>query len=386
MTSNRDELERELDRAADPLSAYWNDLLRPGQAARGRPPTELDPALVETVRRLRRLGDTPAPPAELRDRLWQQLMAPPATAAGAHGPATGSSVGSNGRAPVSPLLWPIVKRGPSGGLWLLGQLALAAILLVTFAGGYLAFRPDRPNTPPVNQPSEDSSADRAAVSTGATVAPLAQGRAAELPPTLTFAGVRRSTFTAGAQSGMKTYQGPNLAYVEAGTVTYVADQPLVVVRATSDGETGLPVEISAGQDAVLTTGDSVLIPLGVSASARNDGTETAMVATVELNGPAAAATSSSGVITQPLSLLYTVYPRELPRAPAAIRLIRVNLDPNGRFAPLPGTAWWLVAILHPTDNTVLERRPDGSIVNLSPTRMSFYLVAVEAAAEGASMP
>jgi hypothetical protein len=91
------------------------------------------------------------------------------------------------------------------------------------------------------------------------------------------------------------------------------------------------------------------------------------------------------VNTRPLALLYTVYPRELPPAPAAIRLIRVHLEPNGRFAPLPSSAWWLVAILNPSDNTFLERRPDGSIVNLAPTPMNFYVVAVEAAPDGTSV-
>jgi DNA-binding beta-propeller fold protein YncE len=124
-------------------SRVWDAL------ARGRSPESggLDPALLETMRRLQRLGAQPRPDTAFADRLEADLThAQERVVQRSALPLRESApipvTNFPGRSPTSPSSphrrdW---RRSPR---WAWGQLATAALLLLTVVGSFLAFGPDR---------------------------------------------------------------------------------------------------------------------------------------------------------------------------------------------------------------------------------------------------
>jgi quercetin dioxygenase-like cupin family protein len=130
--------ERPDDRVHDEerLDGFWNELV----AGKPAPATDLDPSLIDVVRRFHRSTDVPGPDAAFVDRLMEELME--TTVPAAPVPRL-PSIPPNGRVARPRTRWssPVRPAAPRG--WLVTQLATAALLLLTLLGIYFAFLHDR---------------------------------------------------------------------------------------------------------------------------------------------------------------------------------------------------------------------------------------------------
>jgi outer membrane protein assembly factor BamB len=134
------------------IGRFWNDLVRGGRAT----PGDLDPTLADTIRRLHALAATPTP-ASARERVRSRLLGQTES--------TSSEEHVKFVTPALPRLNPngLTAPGARSGLrpalpapkahrhWAVGQLATAALLLVTLVGIYFSFiAPHQPaGAPPI---------------------------------------------------------------------------------------------------------------------------------------------------------------------------------------------------------------------------------------------
>jgi outer membrane protein assembly factor BamB len=144
-------MDRELSRAADRLSAFWNAVVRDGSPPPGA--ADVDPeldvtlaALTETVRQIAARDDAPPPAPGLAERTWAQLMRWHGFD-GAVEPLSTSVGQLNGyKASLPP---PRVHRRQeprprwSRLSWATGQFATAIMLVLTLIGAYFVFVGER---------------------------------------------------------------------------------------------------------------------------------------------------------------------------------------------------------------------------------------------------
>jgi uncharacterized cupredoxin-like copper-binding protein len=149
------------DGPADRLERYWDAAVRGAPA----PPDGLDPALIETIRRVRTVDDTPPPDPAFLARLEEELMhhpaAIPARRLGIPGDRAPSSLNGQGKELVAPN----DRHGTTPRLrspW--SWLATAALVLLTLASGLAAFqlappsgRDDPPTLPAAQGPADEAS-------------------------------------------------------------------------------------------------------------------------------------------------------------------------------------------------------------------------------------
>lgn len=90
-------------------------------------------------------------------------------------------------------------------------------------------------------------------------------------------GLYRIVFEPGGSIADHHHPGALVVYVESGALTYAVTDGTVDVRRAAQGGTPTPADqLNAGDETVLTAGDS-LFEQGVSHNARNDGDEPAVV-------------------------------------------------------------------------------------------------------------
>jgi hypothetical protein len=365
-------------RFGEHLEQLWEAVRRGDPDAGSR-----DPDLAETMRRVQALDHVPPPDAVFVSQVREELLSDVA------GPFTlGPQVSRtpNGRVLMAPWSSPLVAPRPSLGQrqrWVVTQVATALLVLLTVLAAYVAFGPGRPH-PAVIPLVEGTPA--ATPAPGVTTVPLGSGTADALPEDPVWLMTFHATFRPGGRFGVEPAEGPDLAVVTSGTLTYHADQPLTVTRADTGGAQRVPEVIPADTDAVLSAGDSVLIPLGAKVSRWNDGTEPAVEVMTMLEGTflgSRGRSNSSNVVDLPIVTFHISDAHTLPPAPVTISLSQVTLAPGARFTP-PAASWWMVGTPEEAYRN-LERQSDGSAVNTSSDPIDLYLTTVEPRSGGTPM-
>jgi hypothetical protein len=152
----------------DRLNDHLDDIVTGGTSS----PHDLDSDTAEAVRHFFAQDDAPAPPRDLATQIWEDLMNQSALAGAIpFRPTTGAMPAPHGRS------WPYPRRRESvpgaawhrRGPWVVAQLATAALLLVTFGLGYLAFGPRHT---PSDKPTPDHGAATALASPEPTSTPV----------------------------------------------------------------------------------------------------------------------------------------------------------------------------------------------------------------------
>jgi len=370
-------------RFGEELERAWDAVLR-GDSASGH----VDPALVETMHRLQALNHVPPPdPAfvsQVREELMRTTTLPIALTAR-------SSFLPNGRVLSRPrsVALPIPSTPSHRGRWSLPQVATAALLLLVLAGSFFLFGPSRPGRheeAPIVAPALVGT-PASTPDAGGAIEPLAVGVADEVPAEPALLGMYRATYRPGGRAGLELAKGPNLLFVESGTMTYQADRPLVVTREVMGTAAGTQEEIPADTVFELHSGDSVVVPLGAKISRRNDGTEPAVELGAMLEGTflgSVGAASSSGMTDTPIVTFHISDPHRLPTAPVTITLSQRTLSPGARFSP-PAAAWWMVGVTEAAYPNI-EQQPDGAALNTSADPVELYLTTVESSPGGTPVP
>jgi hypothetical protein len=187
--------------------------------------------------------------------------------------------------------------------------------------------------------------------------------------------MRRVTYRPGERSGVGTFVGPNLEYVESGVLTYEADVPLTVAPAAGTGTPGPQETAPAGRAVAVGPGETVLVPLGAMGNKRNEGTEPAVVVGAFLG-------SGGGTLLLggDLVVFHLTDPHTLPPGPALITLSRVTLDPEAHFAP-PTAAWWMLGVAEEAYPEI-EQQPDGGAINTGTDPIDLYVTTIEPSSAG----
>jgi hypothetical protein len=352
---------------------------------RGDPNADIrDPDLVATIRRVQALDHVPPPDPGFVSQVREELLSDVA------GPFTlGPQVSRtpNGRVLMAPWAAPLVPPRPSLGQrqrWAVTQVATALLVLLTVLAVYVAFGPGRPH-PAVFPAVEGTPAATPAPSV--TTVPLGSGTAEALPDDPAWLMTFHSTFRPGGRYGLEPSEGPDLAAISSGTLTYHADQPLTVTRAAAGGAPGAREVIPAGTDAVLGAGDSVLIPMGANVSRQNDGTEPAVEVMTMLEGTflgSRGRSGSSNVVDLPIVTFHISDADTLPPAPVTITLSHVVLAPEAQFTP-PAASWWMVGTPEEAYPNI-EQQPDGGAINTGTDPIDLYLTTVEPSRGGTPVP
>ena len=257
--------QRDLDDAADPLSAFWNGVVS-GAAAR---PVGLEPELADTVLRLHAVPLAPRLRASRQEQIWSELITSNLVS-----PEPLTIVPSQHRSQNVGALSKAHRAGslPAGRRWPVSQFATMALILFTVLASFLIFPGLRrwsatlgPEPWPVSDLPPAVIAD--------TV--LMRGTVDALPATATWISIDRVILPPDAEWALDANdgEGPLLYWVESGQLTITADGPIRVTR--TDADQGQPV--SARTDVVLEPGDQGFTPSGVTSRWRNDGTSPAMI-------------------------------------------------------------------------------------------------------------
>jgi hypothetical protein len=365
-------------RFGERLERAWDAVMRGDP-----PPYDLEPAVMETLRRMHAHDHVPAPDPVFVRQLREELLsgpAPPPMGGRAAAP------GPDGRVLTLPsrIPQPAHPISPGRGRWIIAQAATALLLILTLVAVYVAFGPGRPHPAdvPVVEATPPASPD-----VGVMIEPLGAGTADALPDAPAWLMTFHATFRPGGRFGVEPSEGPDLAAVTSGTLTYQADQPLVVTRAAAGDTPGAREVIPAGTDAVVGAGDAVLIPLGAKVSRRNDGADPAVEVMTMIEGTflgTAGRSGSTGVADLPIVTFHISDAHTLPPAPATIALSRITLAPGAHFSP-PDAPWWMVGTPQEAYPDI-EQQPDGGAVNTGSDPIELYLTTVEPSRGGTPVP
>jgi hypothetical protein len=237
----------------------------------------LDPALLETMRRLKVLDEQQRADADFAERLEAELLHELSTPSFPDVTPTRSltSVLNESRAsqiPQAPPPWQDASRLHRS--WS-APLATAALVVLTLIGSLAAF----------GGPLRDKHVDEEPASIlalgGTLETRLPQGVTAEavllqgtfdvIPPTAVWIDVERTVLDPGATwsrgENQNNGEGPELYRVESGALTIETDGPITVTRSGSQ----TPTRVDAGTDVVLNVGDMGFTPSGVTSRWRNGG-------------------------------------------------------------------------------------------------------------------
>ncbi len=214
-------------------------------------------------------------------------------------------------------------------------LALLAVLLGSFMlSGTSQAQEATPGATPEASPAATPQAG--ATQTPASVTQLFDYALDEFPRAPVSVRLLRITLAPGASSPLHVHPGPELDYVESGTLTETADGEATVVR---DGEEAP----AAAEEETLTEGQLIVFPAGTGMSLVNDGdTDLVLlsavfhpvsedVASTTYPGGEPAADAFEGVS---FTVLGDGIVQEFPEGPATILLERITAP---AATPLPGS-------------------------------------------------
>lgn len=333
----------------DRFDGFLSAVVRAGGAA-DFAGLDLDPGLVETVRRVASLADAPPPPAAFARRLRADLARQADLAAAAESSPSARRASERGLAPPWAAQLPDVtpRRFP-----VLARLATALLLIATLLGGLLVIRP---------------SGHRAAGPGGRLATPIAAplipavarepllevGLAGWDWGAMTASDVRagdridllRLTLAPGA-SPFRDLPGAGLGtridYVESGLFEVTLDSAGGRLRTALGGESA----VAAGSPVRLGPGDALVVPGGALRTIGNAG-----------QMPASLIEVSQGAVIPFVRLVAGLHPGELPPAALAVRLERVVLAPG---ASLPPPSAGTRALVHVESGVVVMTRTGAGL-------------------------
>lgn len=337
--------------------------------ARGETPadSDLDPALIETIRRLKELGDQPRPDSTFADRLEDELIRAMDIAPFAPLPTTRMlTTVPNGQLVRHALPQAPPRLDGSRSRWALAQFATAALVVLVLAGSLFAVESRR-----FRQEEEAPVVISAIVGTPeASPAPagitedtvLFQQRIDEIPAGADWAGVERTTLAPGAVMNQGTPSdagvGPYLYRVEAGTVTGHANGPIAVTRA---GKTTEEL-VSPDTDVVLTTGDVAFVRPNVASHWRNAGSSPATVLDTGISTPGSMNGGAwvDGTLLS-FAALIDAWPVTPPPAPEELSVHQMTLAPGASLPNGPEPGLKLVGVESGTLTLIWAKRTDPTV-------------------------
>lgn len=198
------------------LSRFWDELV----AGVVEQPRDLDPALAETVRKLRALHRPPAIDPAFQRRLGEQLLGPVAPPGAAPGPQPRrpadltASPALNGHVPTR--AWGTVVVRPDRRRWLVVQLATAAVLALVLVGSLVVLRTVRQDADTTRNVLDAAHAPAVETLVDATIENPQAG--------WTPLSIERWTFQPGAATlSIAPVDGPQWLVAERGTLVVTTD-------------------------------------------------------------------------------------------------------------------------------------------------------------------
>jgi hypothetical protein len=377
MTDNRD---REVA-----LNRFWNALISAEQQA---DETELTSEEMAVVRRLHSVGTAPSAGLSA-EAAWPQVLARIETTRGTkEDPMTlpnAASVSSpimlpNGRAAgrVAPLRGIVPVRGSRRWAW--GQVATAALLLLTLATSVIAFGWMRgaPEERPASLPAVLASPTPEAVLETRFSATLPAEMFPTVPGDRTF-NVWHVELEPSARVPITgQLPGPQMTHVLAGELTVRVDGPLAVFR--GEGIVAEEEQVPPGTEVVLQPGDTAVYAYDSPAEYANLGTTPVRVVGGELG---------VGVVpgaAVPLTFIDfgEKYPLPaLPPGPVRATIVQATLPPDGLF-PAPPAGSLRLAVGE--SDISLGENSDGSLRNINPRQITIYVLTLTPAGEAVGTP
>jgi hypothetical protein len=349
-------VERDVRDLADALDHHWDALLR-GEVPAAT--TGLDADLVALVAGLQGVGSALPPLFPDPHQAWRELSQAPAA------PTRGWSdeetppptwIHSNGHADLVAERGPATARPRRRGGWALGQLATAALLLLTLAVGFVAIRQsprdERTWVPALVRAMEDAPGgiiDTPLIEATFTAEELPRGEKDAIYYQLTIPPGVSLPYLGGQYCGCSSEvitSGVGTEVVQSGAYTLRLEAPLRVQRGGSTGPSGV---VPAGTDITLAAGDAVIYPdYAARGVIRNTGAEpmtligVAIVATEESGTPLPAA--PPGVRATPLTHSISSDWKTFPPGPLNVGLRKVTLLSGtsiGPYQPVGLQASWI---------------------------------------------
>jgi hypothetical protein len=381
------------DEATAALRRYWDEVVQ------GQPtdPRDLDPALAATVRHLHARDDALGADPRFADRLLEELMATATTVAPAvampHVAPT--TVGPNDHGGARAVRDPVHRPWVRQGRWALGQLATAALLVLTLGLGYVTLRVAGPDRQGRGLPAGVATT-AATPASAAETTPLL--RLTLTPPWMrgvSWQGIGRATYAPGAHTREASISSPQLCFVETGTFTVRSLEGEPPTRVADGTILSLPrtATPTVGGELRLSVGDALLLPAGSTVELHNDGDVQATILWL-LSGPSNTTVENTGKITK--NLTFTVVDRRggdwANAPPMAVALDRVMLAPDGVLAGPGSGALVAVGAAQPLtygQRSALRTEPGGSLQNTGAIPLDLYVLrvaAVQRASPAASTP
>jgi hypothetical protein len=380
------------DETIGALANYWDSI------ARGRPadPDDLDPALAETIRRLRARDDAPgADPdfsTELLRRLEEQVDTIRLDSADLGSLRLEEPPSPNGRAPFASLRMPALPRGSARRWdWSMTPLATAALVLFTIAFAYVAIGPPRSA-----QQDQQEGGVPAVIATPATpeVDTTTDGTLVEISlppeavPSTVYGGQNHFTIPPGssgiwdpAKASATCCTGLRLSYVLEGTYSVRGEGPMHVLRHGAEAWE----EIAPGTEIVLDQGDAVLSEMADTFEAVNASTEPAEILDGVLfegevfDDPIPAERSGLPAWEwHDQDILFD--PQPVPEGSVTLRLRKADLPVGGTLSRPPGAVVQLAVSLDPeaivlTDNPA--NKTPFQLSNLGAEPVTVYVLSLE---------
>ena len=356
--------------AADQVVAFWDALVldRPTEDF------DVDEDLAASLEHLQELGS--GAPAPARERVWQRLQ-PPLASADQHGTPSASVIPRDRMSPLpspSPSE-PAPQPGRTQALRMLAQLATAAMLLLTLGLGYRTLGPGRPGD---DQAGDLPAAIEAPVAEPAVETLFAMTLPAEEVPAaglLHFAFWRLSlepdVSTPMSSETPSCCHGPRLTHVLEGELTVRADGPMQVFRGAERAQDG--ADVAPDTELVVRPGDTVVHDFAVPATYANHGTIPVQLATAGLSSG-----TSLDVWWEHTNYLDGTKQNlegPLPAGPVEFTILRADLPPDGEFpAPPPGSH---VLEVGAAGDASVGTSADGSLFNINDETETIYILLLE---------
>jgi hypothetical protein len=330
----------EREETTDELDRYWDDVVRGDWATARR---DLDPRLAAKVRRLHGLDDAPPPDPVFIERLQEALTGvPPRPSGAAFGPVSTTPNGRMSRRALGRLI-----RRPPRRRWPAGQLATAALLLLTVVSGILAYGTVRPGSTDrsAGLPAPTSRPTAIALPPGVTVEQLLGATVDGVPAAPVRVTLERWTFPPGPDAFRAPgFSGPLLIVMEAGRLAITVEGTAWLMR-DAVADSAQPEQVMPGTNLTLEAGDQLVIPPGTGFSEQNAGQEPAVKVAVPLlagsGGPEGATWNASAIAAVDLAVAERA---SLPTGALRVTLARYTLMPGVSLPPQAVAGLELIAV------------------------------------------
>ena len=350
------------------LDRYWNTVL----AGAADPPSEaIDPDLVATVQRVHALDVAPSLSPTFASTLWEDLMHGNAPSAAIAGPPF--TVVAPPRRSVLPGRWSGERPRLS-----LSRIAAAILVLALLAGSAFAALYPLQHWGGSRLPLFAGSGTPPAEAILAREVPIVDLTLTDIAPLTAEGGIAITNYPPGGSSQERAATAVEVLFIAAGPMTasvVEAPHPMRVIppqEATADQPESA---LSAGQEAIVATGTSLVAPPGTVVELRNDGSApTSMLDLLWIS--ASTSSESGGAVWARANATNSQH----LTPPVSLTLWRLSVD-AGATIPSPASSdiAQSVAALDQTRTFDLGRQSDGSYQNSSDKPLEVYVLTVSGA-------